>query len=47
MGSGGLARDVPCHIDRVEDRLALLVARLVAAAAPGTVRRVAGQLLLA
>ena len=46
MGGGGLARNVPRHVDGVQDALALLVARLVAVAAPGAVWHVVGQLPL-
>ena len=46
MRGGGLSRDVPRHVDRVQDGLALLVAHLVAVAAPGAVRNVVGQLPL-
>ena len=46
VGGGGLARNVPRHVDGVQDGLELLVARLVAAAPTGTVRHVVGQLPL-
>ena len=46
MRDRGLARDIPCHVDRIQDGLALLVAHFVAVAAPGAVWHVVGQLPL-